>query len=144
MTHYAAHLVDRSAPYPGVDAFLASQPRGSLGLVTNKPSAFVTPILDALGWNDRFGVVLGGDTLPTRKPHPGPLLAALDALGARAGSSVFVGDSEVDREASRRAGIPFVAVRWGRVAQDAPVVVDDLATLPHLPVHSAEPSDMES
>ena len=128
MAHYAAHLVDHSRPYPGVTAFLARQPERSLGLVTNKPGRFVGAIVRAMGWTDAFGAVIAGDTLPTRKPHPGPLLAALEQLDAEPDRSMMVGDSEVDREAAARAGVEFVAVGWGRVAPTTPRVVEDLAT----------------
>ena len=90
--------------------------RGSrfVGLVTNKPSRFVTPILDGLGW--RFDVVIAGDTLPQRKPDPTPLLAAIDGLpdGHRA---IYIGDTEIDRDAAMAAGLGFVGVAWGRIAK---------------------------
>jgi len=78
------------------------------------------PILAGLGW--RFDVVVAGDTLPQRKPAPGPLLHALKGVEGR-GDAIYVGDSEVDRSAAEAADVRFVAVAWGRVAgPDVPLI----------------------
>jgi len=51
---------------------------------------------------------VGGDTLAVRKPDPAPLLLCAESVGAAPGTSVYVGDSEIDAETARRAGIPFL------------------------------------
>jgi 2-phosphoglycolate phosphatase len=79
---YAAHNGERSRLYPGVreGVEMLSQRGLRLGCVTNKAARFTEPLLDALGIADRFGIVVCGDQLPEKKPHPMPLLHAFAAL----------------------------------------------------------------
>ncbi len=105
--------VARSALYPGaVDALALLAARGHpLGLCTNKPIGPARTVLAHFGLAARFGAVIGGDSLPVRKPDPAPLRAVLEALGARGG--LYVGDSEVDAETAERAGVPFLLFTEG-------------------------------
>jgi 2-phosphoglycolate phosphatase len=128
IAHYHAHVLDQTAPYPGVDAWLRHTAH-PLGLVTNKPRRFVEPILDGLGWTERFGVVVAGDDPVGRKPDPAPLHHAARALGFEVSEGLFVGDSEVDAAAAQAAGMPFAAVAWGRVARQSARVLGALAEL---------------
>jgi len=83
----------------------------ALGVCTNKPAEPARAVLAHLGLLDRFAVVVGGDSLPVTKPDPAPLRAALEALPP--GAAVFVGDSEVDAETARAAGVPFLLFTEG-------------------------------
>ena len=121
---YAAHLLDHSRPYPGASALLEAW-RGPLALVTNKPRAYVVPILEALGWVESFQAVVTGDD--ARKPAPEALWRALEGLGVAPEDALFVGDSEVDRDAAAAAGVAFVAVPWGRVATERRASLVELA-----------------
>lgn len=99
--------------YPGVRAALEAL-RGAgaaLGVCTNKPIAPARAVLDHLGLTPLFGAVLGGDSLPVRKPDPDHLRATARAL-ARPGV-VFAGDSEVDAETAKAAGVPFLLFSEG-------------------------------
>ena len=103
----------RTRPYPGVDTALERLARAGIALsvCTNKPGAATRSVLAAMGWNDRFDIVVGGDTLPVKKPDPAPLLAALgDTPGAAA---LYVGDSETDAETSQAAGLRFALFTGG-------------------------------
>ncbi|BDG08305.1 HAD family hydrolase [Anaeromyxobacter paludicola] len=115
--HYEAHLLDRTRLYPGVAEVLAGAGR-TLAVLTNKPGRLARRILDGLGVGGRFAAVVGGDEA-ARKPDPAGALALLAKLGASPGDAVFVGDSRVDLETARAAGIPFVAVGWGLVPEAA-------------------------
>ena len=66
-----------------------------------------------LGWSERCGVLIGGDTLPERKPHPLPLLHAAEVVGVAPGDCVYVGDDERDIVAARAAGMPSIVALWG-------------------------------
>ena len=123
MAHYGTHLLVHSVPFPGAEKLMRRRGARFVGLVTNKPSRFVAPILAGLGWH--FDVVIAGDTLPQRKPDPAPLLAAIDGLpdGQRA---IYIGDTEVDREAATGAGLCFVGVAWGRIAKTETRVIHRL------------------
>jgi phosphoglycolate phosphatase len=127
--HYQSNLLVRSRPYPGVELMFERLADRPLGLVTNKPSMFARPILDALGWRDRFAAEVFGDSLPERKPDPEPLLHAIRAAGRTPSSCVFVGDTVIDRDTAAHADVRFVCVGWGRAADEGVTVVRDLATL---------------
>ncbi|MDW5376791.1 phosphoglycolate phosphatase [Halomonas sp. HP20-15] len=101
--------------YPGArEALERLKARGmQLALITNKPHAFIAPILGALGLEGLFDVTLGGDSLPVKKPDPAPLLHAAEILGVTPQASLMVGDSRHDIEAGRRAGFRTLAVPYG-------------------------------
>lgn len=130
-----ADAVGLTRPYPGVpealDRIAAAGHR--LGLCTNKPLAPAQAILSHLGFDGRFDVVLGGDSLPQRKPDPAPLLAVLEQMGG--GAAVYVGDSEIDAETAERADLPFALFTEGyrKVPVEAlrhQARFDDFAQLP--------------
>ena len=72
MDYYNAHLLDRTRPYPGMETLLAAaRAQGKfLSVLTNKPEQPTRVILSGLGLSDYFSAVIGGDTLPKRKPDP--------------------------------------------------------------------------
>lgn len=84
-----------------------------MACITNKPAAFTLPMLDRLGLTERFGVVVSGDTVANMKPHPAPLLHALDFFRVEPHEALMVGDSVNDVEAARAAGVPVVCVTYG-------------------------------
>jgi phosphoglycolate phosphatase len=116
-THYWAHLMDTTAAYPGMESLVRGLvDRGQpMVIVSNKPEDAVREILRRMGLLDCFSVVIGGDTLPTRKPDPAPLWHALEQCrpGARPDEAVMIGDSLPDIEAARAAGMPACGVAWG-------------------------------
>ncbi len=111
--HYDADPSSRTRLYPGVlEALDSLAAQGhKLGVCTNKPEAPARAILAALGVEARFHAVVGGDSLPTRKPDPAPLHATHAALGG--GPVVYVGDSEVDAAAAHAAKMPFALFTLG-------------------------------
>lgn len=113
MAHYSAHPADLSQPYPGVaDCLTHLQEAGiRLGVCTNKFRAPALQILEALDLMQYFDIVVGGDTLPLRKPDPAPLHHAFESLHGT--SRMYVGDSEVDAETAQRAGIDFALFKQG-------------------------------
>lgn len=110
---YADHICNGTRLYPGVEAALdALTDAGvTIALCTNKPEGLTHKLLTALGWTGRFRSIVGGDTLPVRKPDPAPLLHAIEQAGG--GRAAFVGDSIVDADTAKAAGRPFVAVSFG-------------------------------
>lgn len=104
-----------SVVYAGVeDCLMHLKSQGCrLGIVTNKPEQFVAPLLEQMGIDHWFDLTVGGDTLPVKKPDPGPLLHAMELLGGTRETTVMVGDSAADINAALAAGIPCVAVRYG-------------------------------
>lgn len=113
--HYTDSNGQASRLYPGArEALDALRARGlPLATITNKPHRFVAPLYARLGILDHFVLLLGGDSLPQRKPDPAPLLHACRELGVAPARALMVGDSRNDIEAARAAGCPVVAVDYG-------------------------------
>ncbi|NUS39487.1 MAG: phosphoglycolate phosphatase [Lysobacter sp.] len=132
---YEEELARHGRPFEGVDALLdAIEAAGSRwGIVTNKPEYLARLLLPRLCWDARCAVLLGGDSLPVRKPDPLPLLHAAQALGVAPGDCVYVGDDERDIIAARAATMPSIAALWGyRLEADDPITwqADRLAARP--------------
>ena len=134
---YDRVLADTSRPFPGVPEVLHDLRADGLRMAvcTNK---FVEPthrLLAALDLADFFEVVIGGNSLAVRKPDPGHLLGALEALGTGTRSAAMVGDNEHDVAAAHRAGLPAVIMAYGYarvpVAElGADTVLSDFHALP--------------
>jgi phosphoglycolate phosphatase len=112
---YRHNLFTRSRLYPEAEATLdALRARGvRLCCITNKRHAFSESLLQRAGVRDRFELVLGGDSLPEKKPSPLPLTTAAHALGVGLDAATLVGDSHQDLRAARAAGYAFVFARYG-------------------------------
>jgi phosphoglycolate phosphatase len=112
---YEANTSHHTEAYSGVvDALAGLRRLGlSLAVVTNKPYAATIGILDALDLHTYFDAVIGGDTLPERKPHPAPILAALKHLGVVPKAALMIGDNFHDVQAARAAGVRAFAVTYG-------------------------------
>jgi phosphoglycolate phosphatase len=129
---YAGRMAVETRPYPGAEAALdrlAAQ-GFTLAVCTNKREALARPLLATLGLADRFAAIVGGDSLPVRKPHPDHLLGTIAAAGGRPETSVMVGDSDADAAAARGAGVPVIGVSFGYTEDIAGAMAPD-ATIDH-------------
>lgn len=101
--------------FEGVDALLAKLESRGLpwGIVSNKAAALVALVMERLGYDHRAAAVVGGDTLPQRKPDPAPVLHACKLAGVEPARCLMVGDDPRDVEAGRVAGLYTVAAAWG-------------------------------
>lgn len=113
--HYAAHIANATRPYPETQAALGLLKTLELPLavVTNKSEMLAVKLLKDLNLDDHFSMIVGGDTLTHRKPHPEPLLWVAEILGVAPESLLMVGDSENDILAAKAAGCPSVGVSFG-------------------------------
>jgi phosphoglycolate phosphatase len=113
--HYAAHVADRSRPFPGVEAALDELERSGcrLAVCTNKLEWLSLRLLDALGLKDRFAAICGADTFGVAKPDPAILHGTVARAGGRAEEAMMVGDSATDVLVARAAGMPVIAVDFG-------------------------------
>jgi phosphoglycolate phosphatase len=134
IAYYETHVCEHSQPYPGVVAALdALREQGvALALCTNKPEHLARGVIDVLGWRDRFAAIVGGDTLAATKPDPAMLNRAVEQAGG--GPAAMVGDSIIDVQTARAAGLPCIAVSFGypdRPADQlgADAVIDSFAEL---------------
>ncbi len=112
--HYAAHCREATAPYPGIPALLARlRERGvRVAVVSNKFDAAVKDLCHAY-FGGEVEVAVGESPAVAKKPAPDAVLAAMRELGVSPADAVYVGDSEVDVETARRAGLPCISVLWG-------------------------------
>ncbi len=113
-SHYGAHSRDRTRPYDGIletlDALAAQGVK--LAIVSNKID-FAVKQLSRAYFGERMGAAIGDDPSRARKPAPDSVFQAMRELGVTAQEAVYVGDSDVDVETARNAGLPCVAVLWG-------------------------------
>ncbi|MGL5757595.1 phosphoglycolate phosphatase [Plesiomonas sp.] len=121
--YYATHLCTNSRTYPSVNDTLACLKEQGLPLaiVTNKPTAFVAPLLNALNLDIYFDPIIGGDDVLVRKPHPAGLYLVLGSLGLRPHELLVVGDSVNDIKAAKAAGCPSVGLTYG-YNYDEPII----------------------
>ncbi|MFB9146117.1 phosphoglycolate phosphatase [Halomonas alkalicola] len=115
LAHYGRDPGAHTRLYPGVRECLdALRERGlPLALVTNKPYAFIAPLLEGLALAEHFALCLGGDSLPEKKPHPAPLLHVASHFGLAPRACLMVGDSRHDIAAGQAAGFRTLAVPYG-------------------------------
>lgn len=121
---YEAELGVHGEPFDGIGELLvALEADGARwGIVTNKPGYLARQLLPLLGWESRCAVLVGGDTLSERKPHPLPLLHSAEVMGVSPRDCVYVGDDKRDIDAARAAGMRSVVALWGyRHGDDDPV-----------------------
>jgi N-acetyl-D-muramate 6-phosphate phosphatase len=115
LTLYERDICRETRLFPGIGELLdAIEGRGlRWGIVTNKAERLARLLLEQLGMSARAACIIGGDSTPNLKPHPGPLLAACGVIGEEARACIYVGDDRRDIEAARAAGMRPVAVDWG-------------------------------
>jgi pyrophosphatase PpaX len=111
LTHHDALV----KPYEGVvdEIRRLKDSEKLLGVVTSKLRDGAMRGLRISGLDEAFDVVIGCDDVTHSKPHPEPVLKAVDELGAQPTETVFVGDSRHDMESGRAAGVKTAAVLWG-------------------------------
>lgn len=135
--HYREHCVDYTTAYPGAFELLEvlKKKNVQMGIVSNKPQEFTDLILEKLKLAPYFGVAFGPEATMNKKPHPEPLLVALERLRACPSEGVMIGDSPVDIEAARAAKMLVGVITHGYVskevlnASDPDWIVDSLDEL---------------
>jgi len=111
---YRDVCLDETLPYPGVPEMLAAlTERYPVALLSNKGEELSRLILAGLGLDAFFREVLGGDSLPSRKPDPAGLRLLAERLGTPVDRLLMVGDTRIDAETASAAGCPFALVEWG-------------------------------
>lgn len=122
LEHYWRVILDTTVPFPGVVEGLERLRAAGvpMAVVSNKPEEPTLHIVRALGLERFFGLVLGGDSLPTKKPDPAGVLLAAERLGVPALRCLMVGDSEPDVGAGHNAGMQVAWCSWGGIHPDRP------------------------
>jgi phosphoglycolate phosphatase len=137
---YQQLMALQTSAFDGIDELLARIEADGLrwGIVTNKAAFLTDELISRIGWGDRAGAVVCGDTLPVKKPDPAPVLLACERAGLNPAHCLFVGDDRRDIQAGTAAGLFTVAVSWGYLDGGDPhgwgadVVLDHPAELAEL------------
>ena len=113
LSHYEQHKLDHTRAYPGIREALQQLVGTPMAVLTNKPANASVRILEGLGLASFFKVIYGGNSFATKKPDPQGAHAVLRDLHAAAGETAMVGDSEVDVQTARNAGMISAIVNFG-------------------------------
>jgi len=115
LEYYREHYLDFTLLYPGVrealDRFRAAGKQ--MAVLTNKPVRLSKAIIDGLGVHDHFFQVYGGNSFDFKKPHPVGVEALTRESGIEAARALMIGDSSVDIQTARNAGIRAAGVTYG-------------------------------
>lgn len=113
LAHYERNLLEHTTFFPGVEHTLSKFQDRKLAVLSNKQERFCQAILSGLGCSEYFGIILGGDSLETRKPDPEPILHICEILDVSPTKTVMVGDSPIDVQAGKSAGVMTVGLTQG-------------------------------
>lgn len=121
LKHYEEKKLEETRPYPGVIEGLRALAASAtpMAVLSNKPAKLSVQILEGLGLGQYFRGIFGGDSFNTKKPDPSGALAVLKGLGVTAKEAAMVGDSDVDVQTARNAGMLAVGVTYGFGQHDA-------------------------
>ena len=113
--YYREHMLDHTRLYPGVRETLDElhAAHTPMAVLTNKPVRFSRGIIDGLGIAGHFFQVYGGNSFEQKKPHPIGIEALMSEAGKQPAETLMIGDSSVDIQTARNAGIRAVGVTWG-------------------------------
>jgi len=137
LDYYRQHVLDNTAPYPGVSETLENLKGYKMAVLTNKPVNFSREMISRLGFDPYFSYVYGGNSFPQKKPDPVGLHKLMEDLKVSARETAMVGDSDTDILTGRNAGVLTCGVTYGfgtetleKVSPD--LTIDDLRELPPL------------
>jgi phosphoglycolate phosphatase len=113
--HYAAHIADRSRPFPHLEATLDQLAAAGhrLAVCTNKLEWLARLLLTTLKLTPRFAAICGQDTFGVQKPNPEILKGTILRAGGAPEQAIMVGDSGTDIRTARAARVPVIAVDFG-------------------------------
>jgi len=111
--YYTEHLTDFTRPYPEVEETLKKLGRYKKAVISNKRESLSKKLLGELGLLKFFDIVLGSDSVSEKKPSPAPIKKVLETLKIEPDKAIIVGDSDLDIQAGKKAGIISVAVTYG-------------------------------
>lgn len=135
MGYYSGHLLVKTKLYPGVVDVLKHFKNKKLAVATNKPLNLTEKILDGLSISNCFKKIIGGDGVQNKKPSPEAIEMILKDLMVLPKQAVFVGDSKIDIEAGKGAGVITIGAAYGFRGRHeleeagADVVIEDIKEL---------------
>jgi phosphoglycolate phosphatase len=134
LAYYEDHKMDSTCAYSGVPEALEELAAFPMAILTNKPVRISVRILEELGLAKYFRAVYGGNSFETKKPDPFGAQTILREFGAAPAEAILIGDSEVDVQTARNAGMLAAAVNYGfgthdRATHPADIYLDRLTDL---------------
>ncbi|MEO0449146.1 MAG: HAD-IA family hydrolase [Pseudomonadota bacterium] len=113
--YYKQNITRLSEPYEAcIPTLNALRDAGAImGVCTNKAQNLAEEVLNGLSLTSYFGSIVGGDTLPTKKPDADHILETVRRAGGDVNCTIMVGDAWTDEKAARNAGLPFIFVSFG-------------------------------
>lgn len=133
ISYYSEHIADYTKPYPGVIETLEKLQGIKKVIISNKLTTLSVKTLISTGLINYFDFVAGNDFFPEQKPSPLPLLETIEKFQIKKENTLIVGDSNIDIEAGKSAGIKTVAVTYGyrdkNLLKDADVTIDKFEDL---------------
>jgi len=137
LAYYRDHMLDHTAPYPGVAEALETLGGHKMAVLTNKPVHFSREMLTRLGFAPYFAYIYGGNSFPQKKPDPIGLHKLMEDLQISARETLMVGDSDIEVLTGRNAGVWTCGVTYGfgaHTLQTVPpdLVIGDMRELPPL------------
>jgi phosphoglycolate phosphatase len=120
LDHYRAIVAKDSVLFDSFEQVLGELEAQTIpwGIVTNKPEWLTAPLLQQMALDQRAAVVICGDTLEHRKPHPLPLIVAAETIGIACENCVYVGDDQRDVDAGRAANMKTLIAAYGYIERD--------------------------
>lgn len=120
LSDYAEHVCEDSVIYDGMSEVLTLCQDNDIkwGVITNKPLQLSRDLLEGLNLLNRCSILLGGDSLPVKKPDPAPMLHTCMVLNLAPSECLYVGDHARDVEAGGNAGMDTAAALWGYLQHD--------------------------
>ena len=110
---YWNHMLDTTAPYPGVMNLLSRLKGSYKAILTNKAYRFTKAITDELGLTHYFPIIVGGDSVERKKPSTDGVEYILERAGLPTGRAVMIGDGKNDIVVAKKAGLTSVWVTYG-------------------------------
>lgn len=132
--YYEDHKMDNTCAYPGVAETLERLTQLPMAVLTNKPARISMRILKTLGLEEYFRAIYGGNSFESKKPDPFGAATILREFAVAPQESMIVGDSEVDVQTARNAGMLAAAVNYGfgvhdRAAHPADIYLERFSDL---------------
>jgi N-acetyl-D-muramate 6-phosphate phosphatase len=123
LQHYADNICVHTRLFDGMAKLLNQLDARDIvwGIVTNKPHRFTVPLMQALGYAQRAGCLISGDTCAHAKPHPEPMHEACATLKISAGHCLYLGDDKRDMDAANAVNMRGIIANYGYVSEDCSI-----------------------
>lgn len=113
VTYYSEHISDYTKPYPGVIETLKRLSDIKKAVISNKLTTLSVKTLNNLGLSHYFDLIAGNDFFYEQKPSAVPIIKTIERFNTKRENTLMVGDSNIDIDAGKSAGIKTVGVTYG-------------------------------